>query len=180
MDELGSFERRGDLVDLRYERRFARPVETVWAALTEPARLEDWLGSAVVEPFVGGRFELFTDRPRPMFGRIVTWQPPALLEFSWDTGDAPATLVRCELTREGDGTLLVFRHNGIASPWMGLVLPGWHIQLERLGSLMAGRLQPDSMARWRDLQKIYLDHYRLEGVMIDPPAEHGYDSASTE
>ena len=65
MDELGSFERRGDLVDLRYERRFARPIETVCAALTEPARLEDWLGRAVVEPFVGGRYEHFTDRPGP-------------------------------------------------------------------------------------------------------------------
>ena len=54
-----------------------------------------------------------------MTGRIITWQPPALLEFSWDTGDASATLVRCELTREGDGTLLVFRHDGIATPWMG-------------------------------------------------------------
>ena len=33
--------------------------------------------------FVGGRYELFTDRKRPMTGRIVTWQPSTLLEFTW-------------------------------------------------------------------------------------------------
>src|SRR5208337_5665038 len=132
MDELGTFDRHGGTVDLRYERHYPRPVETVWAALTEPARLADWLGQALVEPHVGGRYELFTDRSRPMTGRILTWQPPSLLEFTWDTGDAPASVVRCELTPDGDGTRLLFVHNGIGSVWIGLVLPGWHVHLERL------------------------------------------------
>ena len=83
MDELGTFSRDGDIVDLRYERRYPRPIGTVWAALTEPARLADWIGQALVEPHVGGRYELFIDRKRPMTGRILTWQPPTLLEFSW-------------------------------------------------------------------------------------------------
>ena len=177
MEALGTFERQGDVVDLRYERRYPRPIETVWAALTEPARLGDWLGQALVEPHVGGRYELFIERPRPMTGRIVTWQPPRLLEFSWDTGDAPATLVRCELSPDdagdGKGTRLVFTHKAMGFVWIGLVLPGWHTHLERLASLLEGHALGDSMPRWRELQAIYLDHYKLEGVMIDPPPGHG-------
>src|SRR5438552_2063215 len=108
MDDLGTFERRGDDVDLRYERRYPRPVETVWAALTDPVRLADWIGAALVEPRVGGRYELFVDRKRPMTGRILTWEPPRLLAFTWDTGDAPPSTVRCELSHDGDGTRLIF------------------------------------------------------------------------
>jgi uncharacterized protein YndB with AHSA1/START domain len=173
MDEFGTFERHGDNVDLRYVRHYSRPIETVWAALTDPTRLADWLGAARVEPRVGGRFELFIERPRPMTGRILTWQPPTLLEFSWDTGDAPETVVRFELSSEGDGTRLILMHNGIGFDWIGLVLPGWHTHLERLASLLSGTSQPMSMPRWRELQAIYLDRYELEGVMIDPPPGHG-------
>jgi uncharacterized protein YndB with AHSA1/START domain len=173
MDELGRFERRGDTVDLRYERRYPRPIETVWAALTDPARLGEWLGAARVEPQVGGRYELFIDRKRPMTGRVLTWEPPRLLEFSWDTGDAPPSTVRCELTAEDAGTRLVFTHKGVGFVWIALVLPGWHHLLERLASLLAGMVQNDSMERWRELQASYLGRYQLQGVMLDPPPGHG-------
>jgi uncharacterized protein YndB with AHSA1/START domain len=46
MEELGVFERRGDTADLRFERRYPRPIGTVWAALTDPVRLADWVGPA--------------------------------------------------------------------------------------------------------------------------------------
>lgn len=173
MDELGSFERNGDSVDLRYERFYPRPIESVWAALTDPVRLADWIGPARVEPQVGGRYELFIDRPRPMTGRILTWEPPLLLEFSWDTGDAPANMVRCELASEKNGTRLVFIHKGVGFVWVGLVLPGWHVHLERLAGLLAGTAQPFGMPRWRELQAIYFERYKLEGVMRDPPPGHG-------
>jgi hypothetical protein len=100
-------------------------------------------------------------------------EPPRTLEYSWDTGDAPATVVRWELSPDGSGTKLVLRHAGLQARWIGLVLPGWHNILERLAGLLAGAPKPDSMERWRELQAIYLAHYQLEGVMIDPPPGHG-------
>lgn len=107
-----------------------------------------------------------------MTGRILAWEPPKVLEFSWDTGDGPPSVVRCELAPDGDGTRLIFRHAAIGYEWIGLVLPGWHTHLERLTSLMGGKILPDSMERWRELQAIYLEAYRLEGVMTDPPPQH--------
>jgi len=172
MDQLGTFDRHDDTADLRYERRYPRPIETVWAALTEPARLADWLGEALVEPYVGGRYELFIDRKRPVNGRVLAWQKPTLLEFTWDTGDAPASVVRCELTPDGDGTRSVFLHKGVGFVWIGLVLPGWHVHLERLDSLLAGAVEPMSMPHWREMQTIYIDRYKLDWVMLDPPEGH--------
>jgi len=173
MDDLGTFERRGDDVDLRYERRYPRPVETVWAALTEPERLADWIGPALVEPRLGGRYELFTNRPRPMTGRILAWDPPRVLEFSWDTGDAPESVVRCELSPDGEGARLVFTHRGVGFNWIALVLPGWHDCLHGLASLLDGQPSAPSMARWREFQAVYVDRYKLEGMLLDPPPGHG-------
>jgi hypothetical protein len=85
--------------------------------------------------------------------------------------------VRCELAPDGDGTRLVLLHNGVGGVWIGLVLPGWHVHLEGLGSLLRSQPQPFSMPRRRDTQCIYLGHYKLEGVMIDPPAGHDTDLA---
>jgi len=111
--DLGTYVRTGSASGLKYERRYDRPVETVWKALTEPARLADWMGAARVEPYVGGRYELFIDSAEPMRGRVVTWRPPELLEFSWHGAGAPSSLVRCELVPDGAGTRLIFVHRAI-------------------------------------------------------------------
>jgi len=111
--DLGTYVRTGSASGLKYERRYDRPVETVWKALTEPARLADWMGAARVEPYVGGRYELFIDSAEPMRGRVVTWRPPELLEFSWHGVGAPSSLVRCELVPDGAGTRLIFMHRAL-------------------------------------------------------------------
>ncbi len=111
--DLGAYIRDGSSAGLRYERRYDRSAETVWKALTEPARLADWMGEARVEPFVGGRYELFIDSPEPMRGRVVTWQPPLLLEYSWHGAGTPKSVIRCELVPDGAGTRLIFMHRAL-------------------------------------------------------------------
>jgi uncharacterized protein YndB with AHSA1/START domain len=178
MDDLGTFERHGEQTTLRFERSLPRPIHTVWAALTTPERLADWLGAAVVEPFAGGRFELFVDRPvetARMLGRVLRWEPPHRLEFVWKVGSEPENIVRCEMTADGpDAARLVFTHGTMEFKWIGLVLPGWHNLFERLTTALENDgAAPDSIDRWRELQAIYLDRCKLHGVLIDPPPGHG-------
>jgi hypothetical protein len=44
MDDLGTFHSGDEGTTLRYERIYPRPIATVWAALTQPERLADWIG----------------------------------------------------------------------------------------------------------------------------------------
>ena len=41
-----------------FHRHYAKPIEKVWAALTTPERLADWLADAEIELRLGGRIQL--------------------------------------------------------------------------------------------------------------------------
>jgi uncharacterized protein YndB with AHSA1/START domain len=174
IEDLGTYTETADgKVELRFERVYPRPIATVWAAMTTPERLADWLGAVDLEPHVGGRFNCFINRDEDAQtrGTVLAWEPPRLLSFSWRTPGEPETAVRAELSDAGGGqTRLVFTHGMLDRKWMGLVFPGWHQLLERLGKLMAtGEPWASPDGRWRALQAIYLDRYKLTGVLLDPP-----------
>jgi uncharacterized protein YndB with AHSA1/START domain len=171
-EALGTLHKQaGGALDLRFERRYPRAIEKVWSALTEPQRLAEWMGPARVEPRVGGLIELILDSEQPMSGRVLTWQAPTLLEFTWSNGDAPESTVRYELSRDGDGTKLVFIHKGVPYASSARMLPGWHVLFARLGTrLDGGKSQvPPS---WRAMQTTYVAAYQLTGVALDVPARH--------
>src|SRR5262249_29908983 len=88
-DRLGVLERRAEHIDVRLERHYRRPIESVWKPLTEPARLADWMGRSFVEPFVGGRYETMLDGLKPMRGRVRIWDAPTLLEYDFRNDHAP-------------------------------------------------------------------------------------------
>ena len=81
----GVVERREGRTVLRYERRLRHPVAEVWAALTEPARLREWLADADVELAQGGAVQLRwlnTDdegNGAVMVGTVTALDPPRLL-----------------------------------------------------------------------------------------------------
>lgn len=171
--ELGTFEHAAEGMTVRFERRLPRPPEIVWAALTAPERLADWLGPAVFEPREGGRVNIFTDREEALqvHGRVTEWDPPRSLGFTWRSADEPETRVRCELSPDGpDGTRLVFTHGPMERKWIALVLPGWHGHLEQLQALIeTGEPAASGMDRWRELQGAYVEAYALHDAMLDPP-----------
>jgi uncharacterized protein YndB with AHSA1/START domain len=62
-DRDGVVTRDGDTYEIVFVRRLQKPIEKVWAALTTPERLEDWLGVVAPEgggglTIAGARFEL--------------------------------------------------------------------------------------------------------------------------
>ena len=138
---LGTFEQHGEDLDLRFERLYPRPVETVWSALTEPERLKDWMGAARVEPYAGGRIDLMIGGVQPMTGRILIWDPPRTLEFSWSNADTQNSVVRYKLIREGASTRMIFTHKGIPYARSGLFCPAGIRSSRFWGAFWTGRLR---------------------------------------
>ena len=167
-DRLGVIERRGETIDVLFERHYRRPIERVWKALTEPARLSDWMGQSYVEPFVGGRYETMLDGLKPMRGRVRIWEPPSLLEYEFRNAHAPDSVARWELSPADAGTRVIFKHRGMPYANSNLMLPGWHVYLDHMGAALEGAPPGNFEAAWRTMQDIYARAHGLEGLTRDP------------
>jgi uncharacterized protein YndB with AHSA1/START domain len=134
---------------LRFERRLNHPVGEVWAALTEPDRLAEWLAEADLDLVEGGRVELRwqnTDEhgnTAVARGTISRLEPPRLLEIDTDIHG----LLRWELREEHYGCKLTFTNATPAPKNMhAIVLAGWHIHLDHLADALAGH--PVNWSTW--------------------------------
>jgi uncharacterized protein YndB with AHSA1/START domain len=137
----GTLERHGDHQVIRFERRLAHPVETVWRALSEPEQIEAWLARAELEPVEGGSVVLTwlnTDdegNTAVARGTVSRLEPPHVIEFDTDVHGR----LRWELQPDGDGSILTFTAEVELPEEHELeVLAGWHIHLDHLEQVLDG------------------------------------------
>ena len=98
----------------------AAPREVVWRALTEPARVVQWMGCLRFQPSAGHIFYLQPDRDRrsaddvteAIACRIEILDAPRRISFSWGFPDVPDTWVDIRLRRIPGGTLVRLVHSG--------------------------------------------------------------------
>lgn len=148
-DPDGEISRRDDGgYEIVFRRRIRKPLEKVWAALTVPERLSDWLAAATIEPDlrIGARFTLrFAMNDYRMVGEIVELDPPRLIAWTWPdadaSGDGTANVVRFQLAPDGDGCLLTLTDRGWGQPAPGQ-MAGWHNHLEALPNAADGIFTP--------------------------------------
>lgn len=162
--EDGVVRRVGDLYELRFVRRLDRPIDKVWAALTIPERLADWIGEAEVEPRVGGRYVIrFRDPPDTLNGVIIAFDPPRLLEYAWPEGQRRST-VRWELEPDGAGCRLTLIQGGVAPEHVVGIVSGWHDFLEMIPAAADGIRTEYDAPRWRALEAHYKAKLAGEGL----------------
>jgi uncharacterized protein YndB with AHSA1/START domain len=145
---------------LYYERRLDHPAPRVWAALTEPAQLRQWLADAELHLVVGGAVRLTwlntgdEGETAVAQGSVTELQHERVLELMTDIHG----VVRFELTPAEDGTLLVFSVSVPArSRHVPLALAGWHIHLEHLEDALEGR--PVDWSRWSEQHRPRWDEH---------------------
>jgi uncharacterized protein YndB with AHSA1/START domain len=132
-----------DSLKIVFDRRYRQSVEKVWAALTVPERLADWFAVAQVDLRVGGVIRLSWNGQHKADMCITVCDPPRALAWTWQVGGRD-TLVRFDLTPDGDGCRLTLTHSGLspkAGPGAG-VRAGWHAHLEGLADALDGHATP--------------------------------------
>ncbi len=166
-DRLGTVDREGDRVSLRFTRRLRHAPDTVWTALTSSEHLRAWFPADLVGerhegadltvtfwPEVAERYSML-DASLP--GRILTWDPPRVFEWRWDD-----EVLRFELhADDGGGTRLEFSNRlGAGSLETGLdkTSAGYHVCLDLLehsldGESTGGVLSADTAP----LEKVYAE-----------------------
>ncbi|MEW5847508.1 MAG: SRPBCC family protein [Myxococcota bacterium] len=162
--DVGKVEIQGEHASLIFQRRLKHPPEAVWAALTEAAQLEAWYAhSAKLDGRAGGAVELVVGPPKMRWtGRILTWDPPRVLEYEFRTEpreEIPQgekeSVVRYELARSGEGTVLTLTHRKLSKGTALGFAPGTHAFLDRLAAHLDGAALPNWMQRYGEVQAAY-------------------------
>lgn len=159
----GTLTMEGQVATLTYRRWLAYPIEVVWAAITDPAQRGAWFGETTIDAREGGTIEMLPDDPpappeaKRLTGRILVWDPPRVLEHEWRQRIVEDSVVRYELTPDGDGTTLVFTHRGLSERNARGFAPGSHAFLDRLAAHLAGRELPGWSERYEQLAPAYAD-----------------------
>lgn len=92
------------------ERELAHPAAAVWAMLTEPASLAQWLAPGSIEQREGGAVRIdFADSGTVIDSRVTAFAPQRLLEYSWSSPGQPQRPLRWEVQPQGEGSRLSLR-----------------------------------------------------------------------
>lgn len=138
----------GEVFELRFERIFTHPIEKVWAALTKPGAIAQWLAPAEIEPRPGGRLRLaFTTSDSVIESTISRIDPPRLLEYRWVSNGDDRGVVRWHLTDLGDRTRLVLTH-AYTGKDLASFMAGWKSHLLQLDAALGGAPIPFPWEYW--------------------------------
>ena len=130
----GTLTTKGNRVELRFERRLTHPPEKVWRALTDSKELAHWFPARIEGAReAGAELRFFFEQGDPGTGKISVFDPPRVLEYTWE-GD----LLRWELKPEGTGCLLVFTTVPADRANVARDATGWHFCLDNLEAAVDG------------------------------------------
>ena len=139
----GRFEERDGTAYVVFERRFTAPVEDVWAAVTESARLERWIGTWAGDPATGEVGFWMTaespDAPRESILIDECRAPSRLVMRSARPDDSSEQWTWQLDLAEVDGvTTLTFAQEVVDAKLAESVGPGWDYYLDRMVAAETG------------------------------------------
>jgi uncharacterized protein YndB with AHSA1/START domain len=156
---LGQVLRDEDGLRLEFVRLLDTTIEDAWSALTEPDRMERWMGRWSGDPASGTVDFAMTSEgqvaPQPV--RIERCRPPTDLAVEMPSPDGSWHLT-ATLSERGGRTELVFVHR-LAEPYDASAIgPGWQYYLDRLAAAIDGRPVP---AEFEEYYPALKDEYQL-------------------
>lgn len=154
---LGLVRQVGERYEIAFERRFSKPLEKVWAALTIPERLADWFLDAEVDLRLGGRIRLSAPGYAASEHVIVELRPPRVIAWTWPHPSHPDSVVRFELTPEPDGCRLTLTQTDLEpGEHMISIATGWHVHLDGLEAAADAKRTPFKAERQRKVAARYI------------------------
>ncbi|SEG25918.1 Uncharacterized conserved protein YndB, AHSA1/START domain [Nonomuraea solani] len=151
--------RRDGARSMVLRRGYDAAIEDVWAACTEPDRLNRWFLKVGGDLSPGGTFELEGNAR----GEILRCERPHLLAVTWKYGDLPDSRVELRLTVPSIGhTMLELEHYLLPEDGVVGVGIGWELPLSvALPLYLRGELPETPVGEWYEPGE---EQQRLAGI----------------
>ena len=138
-EALGSIEHRDDCYHARLERTLSHSPAAVWAMLTDPAKMIDWLAPGEIELKDGGAAKLnFVDSGIVIDSTVSAFEPERILEYSWSSPGEPQRPVRYEIEPLGAETRLILELTTPDDEDIARSCAGWEAHLMMLLAAIEG------------------------------------------
>ncbi len=138
-EKLGTINSVNGRYEARLERFLAHDQLVVWAMLTEPERIMEWLAPGEIELRKGGAAKLnFTDSGTVIDSTVSEFEPPSLLEYSWSSPGKPTRPVRWETAPVTGGTRLTLTLQIPEDEDIARSCAGWEAHLMMLLAAIEG------------------------------------------
>jgi len=151
-----------DTATITFERRLSHPIERVWDAITNPDQRAVWYGPTTIEPKVNGHIETTAEGPpapvevRQSRGIIRVWDPPNVFEYEEESPVTGKTVIRFELSPDGEATILRLINSGLKITDARGYAPGWHAFLDRLNAQLNSENLPEWGTTYSNVQSEFL------------------------
>lgn len=137
--DLGVLTKGEGFTEARLTRVFDHPQDKVWAALTQPERIVEWLAPGEIASAVGGAARLnFVDSGIVIDSRVTAYEAPRLVEYSWSGPGEPLRPLRWETAAEGEGARLTLTLRVPDGEDVARSCAGWEAHLEMLAAALEG------------------------------------------
>ena len=138
-EALGTIELVDDHYEARLQRILDHDQDAVWAMLTDPARIVEWLAPGVIELRKGGSAKLdFADSGIVIDSTVSEYEAPQLLEYSWSGPGEPLRPLRWETEKLNDGTRLTLSLRSPQDEDIARTCAGWEAHLMMLMAAIEG------------------------------------------
>lgn len=129
---------------LRVDWTFQSGPRVVWAHLTDPDTLHEWLGRpAVCELLPGGRVVVDHGDSYLCTSTVLEVEAGSHLAITWQFPDEPESALDVWLEAADDGTRLQLKHTGLGELTTSYA-PGWLTHLTYLEASLDGKPLPGS------------------------------------
>ncbi|KPQ03180.1 SRPBCC domain-containing protein [Marinobacter sp. HL-58] len=135
----GELSRQGGRVSAKLKRRTDHSPAKVWAMLTNPVNLANWLAPGTVEQWQGGAVKIdFGQSGSAIDSYVRAIRPERLLEYSWSAGNEPQRPIRWNLVPDDEGTTVELTLLLPDDDRVAISCAGWDAHLEMLMASLEG------------------------------------------
>jgi uncharacterized protein YndB with AHSA1/START domain len=138
-DAQARITRTADGFRCEFARDFDHAPQAVWAALTEPGKLAQWLAPGAIELKIGGRARLdFQDSGIVIDSEVSLCEPDHLLEYGWSGPGEPDRRLTWTLSAVQDGCRLSLVLRLPEGDDVARSCAGWDAHLDMLAATLEG------------------------------------------